>query len=153
MNMTRIQWEVQQTYLVWITVAVEWRNHSGSARVILVPSNSGHPPFQSGIVDCFWIDPSHILSPAVQPHAMAPELKRLDTMPKKNLQEIHTRHSLPNQLNYTLHQHLHVSFLLRNHLQRGGLVHSAHGELRESTRLPRCRLILAVERGRLPASD
>ena len=127
--MMRIQWEVGQTCLVWITVAVEWRNPSGPARVVLVPSNSGHPPFQSGIVDCFWIDPSHILSPTVQPHAVAPELKRLDSAPKENFQEIHARHSLPNQLYYALHQHLHVSFLLRNQLQRGGLVHSVHGKL------------------------
>ena len=153
MNMTRTQWRAEQAYLVWITVVVERRNPSGSTRVILVPSNNGHPPFQSGIVDCFWIDPSHILSPTVQPHAMAPRLKRLDSAPKENFQEIHACHSLPNQLNYALHQHLHVSFLLRNQLQRGGLVHSVHGKWRESTRLPRCRLILAVEPGRLPASD
>ena len=89
---------------------VEWRNPSGSAWVILVSGNGSHPPFQSDIVDCFWMDPSLVLSPTVQPHAVAPELKGLDTTPKENLQEIHARHSLPNQLYYTLHQHLHVAF-------------------------------------------
>ena len=115
--MTRIQWKVERTYLVWNAVTVEWRNPSGSTGVILVPSDHGHPPFQRGIVDCFWVDPSLIFSSAVQPHAMAPELKRLDTPPKENFQEIHASYSISNQLNYTLHQHLHVSFLLRNHLQ------------------------------------
>ena len=81
---------------------------------------------------------------------MAPELKRLDTTPKKNLQEIHTRHSLPNQLDYALHQHLHVGFLLRNHLQRGRFVGSVHGKLRESTRLPRVGQSLAVDLVLLP---
>ena len=153
MNTTRAQWRAEQVYLVWIAVVVEWRNPSGSAWVVLVSGNGYHPSFQSDIVDCFWMDSSLVFGPMVQPHAVAPELKGLDATPEEDLQEVHARHSLPNQLYYVLHQHLHVSFLLRNQLQRGGLVHSVHGKLRESTRLPRRRLILAVEPGRLPASD
>ena len=39
------------------------------------------------------MDSSLVFSPTVQPHAVAPELKGLDTTPKENLQEIHARHS------------------------------------------------------------
>ena len=116
MNVTRTQWRAEQTYLVWIAVVVEWRNPSGSAWVILVSGNGYHPSFQSDIVDCFWMDSSLVFGPTVQPHAVAPELKGLDATPKEDLQEIHARHSLPNQLHHALHQHLHVSFLLRNQL-------------------------------------
>ena len=94
--MARIQLEVKWAYLVWNAGMVEWWNPPGSTRVILVPSDRGHPPLQRGVVDCFWIDPSLIFGSAVQPHAMASVLKRLDTSPEKNLQEIHTRHSFPN---------------------------------------------------------
>ena len=153
MNATRMQWRAGQVYLIWITVVVEWRNPSGSAWVVLVSGDGCHPSFQSDIVDCFWMDSSLVFGPTVQPHAVAPELKGLDATPEEDLQEVHARHSLPNQLNYMLHQHLHVGFLLRNQLQRGGLAHSAHGERRESTRLPWRRLDLAVEPSRLPASD
>ena len=103
-------------YLVWIAVVVEWRNPSGSAWVVLVSGDGYHPSFQSDIVDCFWMDSSLVFGPTVQPHAVAPELERLDATPEENLQEVHARHSLPNQLHHALHQHLHVSFLLQNQL-------------------------------------
>ena len=153
MNATRTQWRAEQAYLVWITVVVEWRNPSGSAWVILVSGNGGHPSFQSDIVDCFWMDSSLVFGPTVQPHAVAPELERLDATLEENLQEVHACHTVPNQLHHALHQHLHVGFLLRNQLQRGRLAHSVHGERRESTRLPWRRLDLAVEPSRLPASN
>ena len=116
MNVTRTQWRAEQAYLVWIAVVVEWRNPSRSAWVVLVSGNGYHPSFQSDIIDCFWMDSSLVFSPTVQPHAVAPELKGLDTMPKENLQEIHTCHSFRNQPDHALHQHLHISFLLQEHL-------------------------------------
>ena len=140
-------------YLVWIAVVVEWRNPSGSAWVILVSGNGGHPSFQSDIVDCFWMDPSLILGSTVQPHRVASVLKRLDAPPKEDFQKIHARHSVPNELDHALHQHFYLGFLLRKHLQRRGFVHSVHGERRETSRLPRRRLVLAVEPSRLPPSD
>ena len=51
MNTTRAQWRAEQVYLVWVAVVVEWRNPSGSARVVPVSGNGYHPSFQSDIVD------------------------------------------------------------------------------------------------------
>ena len=74
-------------YLIWITVVVEWRNPSGSVWVVLVSGDGYHPSFQSDIVDCFWMDSSLVFGPTVQPHAVAPELERLDAALEENLQE------------------------------------------------------------------
>ena len=75
---------------------VEWRNPPGSSRVVFIPFDRGHPPFQRGVVDYFWMDPSFILGSTVQPHTMALVLKWLDAPPKEDLQKVHTRHSFPN---------------------------------------------------------
>ena len=80
MNTTRAQWRAEQVYLVWVAVVVEWRNPSGSARVVPVSGNGYHPSFQSDIVDFFWMDSGLIRGPTVQPHAVAPELERLDAV-------------------------------------------------------------------------
>ena len=103
-------------YLIWIAVVVEWRNPSGSAWVILVSGNGYHPSFQSDVVDCFWMDSSLVFGPTVQPHAVAPELERLDAALEENLQEVHACHSVPNELDHALHQHFYLGFLLRKHL-------------------------------------
>ena len=118
MNTTRTQWKAEQVYLVWVAVVVEWRNPSGSARVVPVSGNGYHPSFQSGIVDFFWMDSSLVFGPTVQPHAVAPELEGLDATPEEDLQKIHTRHSVSNELDYALHQHFYLNFLLRKHFQR-----------------------------------
>src|SRR5512133_2029953 len=112
MNTTKTRRKAEQVYLVWDAVVVEWRNPSGSARVVPVPGNGYHPPFQSDIVDFFWMDSGLVRGPTVQPHAVAPELERLDAALEENLQEVHACHSVPNQLHHSLHQHLHVGFLL-----------------------------------------
>ena len=92
MNTMKAQWRAEQVYLVWVAVVVEWRNPSGSARVVPVSGNGYHPSFQSDIVDFFWMDSSLIFGPTVQPHAVAPELKGLDATPEEDLQKIHARH-------------------------------------------------------------
>ena len=99
------------------------------------------------------MDPSGVFGTTVQLHRVASVLKRLGAPSKEDLQKIHTRHSVPNKLDYALHQHFHLSFLLRKYLQRRGFVHSVHGEWRETSRLPRRRLVLVVEPSRLPPSD
>ena len=85
MNTTRTQWKAEQVYLVWVAVVVEWRNPSGSARVVPVSGNGYHPSFQSDIVDFFWMDSSLVFGPTVQPHAVAPELKGLDATLEEDL--------------------------------------------------------------------
>ena len=97
---------------------VEWWDPPGSSRVVLIPCDRGHPPLQCGVVDCLWVDPSFILGSTVQPHTMASVLKWLDAPPKEDLQKVHAHHSLPNQLDYMLHQHFYLGFLLREHFQR-----------------------------------
>ena len=99
------------------------------------------------------MDPSGVFSTRVQPHRVALVLEQLDAPPKENLQKIHASHPVTDKLDYTLDQHLNLSLLLRDYLQRGRLAHSIHGERRESSRLPWRRLVLAVEPGRLPPSD
>ena len=132
---------------------VEWWDPPSPSRVVLIPCDCVHPPLQCGVVDHFWMDPSGVFGTTVQPHRVASVLKWLDAPSKEDLQKIHTRHSVPNKLDYALHQHFHLSFLLKKHLQRRGFVHSVHGERRETSRLPRRRLVLAVEPSRLPPSD
>ena len=117
MNATRMQWRVGQVYLIWITVVVEWRNPSGSARVVPVSGNGYHPSFQSGIVDFFWMDSSLVFGPTVQPHAVAPELKGLDATPEEDLQKIHARHSTLNQHNDRVDQNCYLTLLLRRYSQ------------------------------------
>ena len=99
------------------------------------------------------MDPSGVFGTTVQPHQVASVLERLDAPPKEDFQKIHARHSVPNELDHALHQHFYLGFLLRKHLQRRWFVHSVHGEWKETGRLPRRRLVLAVEPSRLPPSD
>ena len=141
------------SYLVRLIRLVEWRDPPGSTRVVLVPRDGSHPPLQCGIVDLLWVDPTGVFSTRIQPHRVAPVLEWLDAPPKENLQKVHAGRAVANQLNYSLHQHFHLSLLLQNYFQRGGLVHSTHGEGREPGRLHWRRPVLAVEPGRLPPSD
>ena len=117
MNTTRTQWKAEQVYLVWDAVVVEWRNPSGSARVVPVPGNGYHPPFQSGVVDFFWMDSSLVFGPTVQPHAVAPELERLDALTEKHLQQVHASYTLTDQLDHPLDQHVSFHPLRNSHFQ------------------------------------
>ena len=132
---------------------VEWWDPPSPSRVIFIPCDGSHPPLQCGILDLLRVDPSGVFSARVHPHWMVSVLERLDAPSKENLQKIHASHPVADELDYTLYQHLNLSLLLRDHLQRGRLAHSTHGERRESSRLPWRRLVLAVEPGRLPPSD
>ena len=132
---------------------VEWWNPPSPSRVVLISCDGSHPPLQCGVVDHFSTEATRCGCTVVPKTPLGSVQKRLDAPSKEDLQKIHTRHSVPNELDYALHQHFYLSFLLREHLQRRGFVHSVHGERRETSRLPRRRLVLAVEPSRLPPSD
>ena len=132
---------------------VKWWDPPSPSRVIFIPRDGSHPPLKCGVTDRLWMDPSGVFGTAVQPHRVASVLERLDAPPKEDFQKIHARHSVPNKLDHALHQHFYLGFLLKKHLQRRRFVHSDHGERRETSRLPRRRLVLAVKPSRLPPSD
>ena len=98
------------------------------------------------------MDPSGVFKTRIHPHRMVSSLKRLDAPLKEDLQEIHTSDPVTNKLDHSIDQHLHVRLLLREHLQRGGFLHSVHGKGREASRLPWRRLVFTVKPGRLPSA-
>ena len=99
------------------------------------------------------MDPSGVVKTLIQPHRVVAGLERLDAPLKEDLQQVHTSHALADKLNHSTCQHLDLGLFLRRDFQRGRLLGSVKGKKWETSRLSWGRLVLAVEPGRLPATD
>ena len=84
---------------------------------------------------------------------MVTSLEWLDASTEKDLQQVHTSHSVADKLDDPLDQHLHLCLLFWDRPQGGGLLHSIQRKGGKSSRLTRGRLVLAVKPGRLLAPD
>ena len=132
---------------------VEWNHPPGPPGIIFVAGDSSQPLLHRVFANVLRVDLSGVLETRVHPHRMVTGLERLDASTEKDLQQVHTSHSVADKLDDPLDQHLHLRLLFRVHSQGGGLLHSSQGKGGKSSRLARSWLVLTVKPGRLPSPD
>ena len=91
--------------------------------------------------------------PELQPHRVITGLERLDASTEEHFQKVQAGNAIIDELDHSIHQHPRLHGLISGYFQWGRSLNTVKREVGKTSRLTWSCDILAVEPGRLPASN